>query len=280
MAYRSLLVHLGTDEGAAERLRVAIELARDQQAHLVGLAATGRFDLPLAVDPGTMAEGFLEAAWSAMRAQAAHAAEAFTLACTQAKLPSVETVVVEEDAATALVRHAHCSDLLLLGQVDRAAPGHRLASVVLESVLMDCARPVLVVPYAGRQKTVCRQPMVAWDDSREAARAVADALPLLRRAECVHVLAWREGAHEETVPLAARLQSLRQWLAWHGVRAETAVEVTTIDIADAMLSRAADLDADLLVMGAYGHRRLAERLLGGATRGLLDSMTLPVLMSH
>ena len=93
-------------------------------------------------------------------------------------------------------------------------------------------------------------------------------------------LAWREGAYEETVPLAERLQALRQWLAWHGVRAETAVEVTTIDIADAMLSRAADLEADLLVMGAFGHRRLAERLLGGATRGLLDSMTLPVLMSH
>ena len=280
MAYRSLLVQLGADQGAAERLRVAIELARDQQAHLVGLAATGRLDLPVAVDPGTMAEGFLEAAWSAMRAQAADAAQAFTNACAQAKLHSVETVVVEEDAATALVRHAHCSDLVLLGQVDRAAPGHRLANAVLESVLVDCARPVLVVPYAGRQQAVARQPMVAWDDSREAARAVADALPLLRRADCVHVLAWRESALEETVPLAVRLQSLRQWLAWHGVRAETAVEVTTIDIADAMLSRAADLQADLLVMGAYGHRRLAERLLGGATRGLLDSMTLQVLMSH
>ena len=280
MAYRSLLVQLGADGGAAERIRVAIALARDQQAHLVGLAATGRLDLPVAVDAGTMAEGFLEVAWSAMRAQATEAAQAFTNACAQAKLPSVETVVVDEDAATALVRHAHCSDLLLLGPVDRAAPGHRLASAVLESVLVDCARPVLIVPYAGRQQAVARKPMVAWDDSRESARAVADALPLLRRAECVHVLAWREGAYEETVPLAERLQALRQWLAWHGVRAETAVEVTTIDIADAMLSRAADLEADLLVMGAFGHRRLAERLLGGATRGLLDSMTLPVLMSH
>ena len=280
MAYRSLLVQLGADEGCPERIRIAIELARDQQAHLVGLAATGRFDLPLAVDPGTMAEGFLEAAWSAMRQQATAAAQVFTDACAQAKLHSVETVMAEEDVAAALVRHAHCSDLVLLGQVDRARQGHRLASEVLESVLVGCARPTLVVPYAGRHRALSRRPMVAWDDSREASRAVADALPLLSRAECVHVLAWREGAYEETVPLAARLQSLRQWLAWHGVRAETAVEVTTIDIADAMLSRAADLDADLLVMGAYGHRRLTERLLGGATRGLLESMTLPVLMSH
>ena len=280
MAYRSLLVQLGADEGAAERTRVAIELARDQQAHLVGLAATGRLDLPVAVDPGTMAEGFMEAAWAAMRAQAAEAVQAFTAACAQAQLHSVETVVAEEDAATAFVRHAHCSDLVVLGQVNPSSPGHRLASQVLEWVLMGCARPVLVVPYAGRQRAVAQRPMVAWDDSREAARAVADALPLLRRADCVQVLAWREQVYEDTVPLAARLRSLQQWLAWHGVRAETAVEVTTVDIADAMLSRAADLDADLLVMGAYGHRRLAERLLGGATLGLLQSMTLPVLMSH
>jgi nucleotide-binding universal stress UspA family protein len=280
MAYRSLLVQLGTDEGAPERMRVAVELARDQQAHLVGLAATGRLDLPVAVDAATMAAGFIDAAWEAMRAQAAEATRAFTAACAQAGLHSVETVVAEEDMATSFVRHAHCSDLVLLGQVNHAGPGHRLASQVLEWILMGSARPVLVVPYAGRQKAVAQRPMVAWDDSREAARAVADALPLLRRAECVHVLAWREQTHEEMVPLAARLRSLQQWLAWHGVRAETSVEVTTIDIADAMLSRAADLDADLLVMGAYGHRRLAERLMGGATRGLLESMTLPVLMSH
>jgi nucleotide-binding universal stress UspA family protein len=280
MAYRSLLVQLGADAACPERVKVAIALARDQGAHLVGLAATGRLDLPVAVDAATMSAGLIEAAWSAMRTQAALAAQSFTDACTNARLRSVEAVVVEEDAAAALVRHAHCSDLVLLGQVDRDAPGHRMASEVLETVLMGCARPVLVVPYAGRQAAVSQRPMVAWDDSREAARAVADALPLLRRAECVQVLAWREGPDEDTVPLAARLQALQQWLAWHGVRAETAVEVTTIDIADAMLSRAADLDADLLVMGAYGHRRLAERLLGGATRGLLQSMTLPVLMSH
>lgn len=280
MVYRSLLVQLGSDDGAAERMRMAIELSRDQQAHLVGLAATGRFDLPVSIEPATMAGGFMEAAWAAMRAQAAEATQAFTAACATAGLHSVETVVAEEDVVSAFVRHAHCSDLVLLGQVDLAAQGHRLASRVLEWVLMECARPALVVPYAGHHRAVAQRPMVAWDDSREAARALADALPLLRRAECVHVLAWREQAHEDTMPLALRLRALQQWLAWHGVRAETAVEVTTIDIADAMLSRAADLGADLLVMGAYGHRRLTDRLLGGATRSLLESMTIPVLMSH
>jgi nucleotide-binding universal stress UspA family protein len=280
MVYRSLLIQLGSDHGAAERTRLAIELARAHEAHLVGVAATGRLDLPIAVDPATMAEGFMEAAWAAMREQATLAAQAFNDACARANLRSVETHVIEDDEAATLVRLGHCSDLVLLGQVDPERPGHRMASSVVESVLVRCARPVLVVPYAGRHEAVSKRPMVAWDDSREAARALADALPLLRRAEVVQVLAWREGPDDDTVSLATRLRALKQWLAWHGVNAQATVEVSAIDIADAMLSRAADLQADLLVMGAYGHRRLAERLLGGATRGLLDSMTLPVLMSH
>ena len=79
---------------------------------------------------------------------------------------------------------------------------------------------------------------------------------------------------------APRLDALQHWLMWQGVSADVRIETTGVDIADAMLSRAADFGADLIVMGAYGHARWAERVLGGATRGLLASMTVPVLMSH
>jgi nucleotide-binding universal stress UspA family protein len=122
--------------------------------------------------------------------------------------------------------------------------------------------------------------MVAWDDSREAARAVSDALPLLRRAGQVQVVSWNEAGTEADTRLNERMDALRQWLTWQGVPAETRVETTAVSISDAMLSRAADLGADLVVMGAYGHSRWTERVLGGATRGLLTSMTVPVLMSH
>ena len=122
--------------------------------------------------------------------------------------------------------------------------------------------------------------MVAWNDSRGSARAVSDALPLLRLAKRVVVISWNEAGAIENKTLGPRLEALHRWLMWQGVSADVSVETTGIGIAEAMLSRAADLGADLIVMGAYGHARWAERVLGGATRGLLTSMTIPVLMSH
>jgi nucleotide-binding universal stress UspA family protein len=150
----------------------------------------------------------------------------------------------------------------------------------VEQVVLHSARPTLILPYAGRFDEVGQRVMVAWDDSREAARAVSDALPLLRHAGRVQVVSWVESGTTEHGTLRRRLDALHQWLMWHGVNAEVRVERTEIGIADAMLSRAADFGTDLIVMGAYGHARWAERVLGGATRGLLQTMTVPVLMSH
>jgi len=122
--------------------------------------------------------------------------------------------------------------------------------------------------------------MVAWDDSREAARALADSLPLLRRFGAVQLVAWNE-SDEDDATLRARLDAVCRWLARHEIEATARVEARpAAEIADAMLSRAADFEADLIVMGAYGHARWTERVLGGATRGILASMTVPVLMSH
>ena len=157
----------------------------------------------------------------------------------------------------------------------------RATREVVEQHVLHSARPTLILPFAneaGRIEKVGSQVLVAWDDSREAARAVADALPLLRRATHVQVISWNEAADETT--LRARLDALRRWLMWQGVVAEVQADTTPIDIAATMLSRAADMNADLIVMGAYGHARWAEWALGGATRGMLESMTVPVLMSH
>jgi nucleotide-binding universal stress UspA family protein len=163
-------------------------------------------------------------------------------------------------------------------------------------VVLHSARPTLILPCVSAVSAVSAvneasaardtarfdrigtQVLVAWDDSREAARAIADALPLLRRAARVQVISWHEA--DDGGAAAARLDALRRWLMWQGVVAEVQADTTPIDIADTMLSRAADMNADLLVMGAYGHARWAEWALGGATRGMLESMTVPVLMSH
>jgi len=160
-----------------------------------------------------------------------------------------------------------------------ASPGGQAARALVEQVVLQSARPTLVLPPVARQDTPGRNVLVAWDDSREASRAVWDALPLLRRAGQVQVTAWDESGPQSSF-LSERLQSLLQWLAWQGVAAQVNVEVPQTDVPSAILSRALDLGADLVVMGAYGHARWAERLLGGATRGLLDKAVVPLMMTH
>lgn len=280
MTYRSLLVLLDTDPRCAARTQLAIGLARTLDCHLVGLAPTGRVQFPITIESAAMVGDFVTQAWGLLNDAAQQAARQFREACEAAGLRSIETVVVEDDKALALVRHAHCSDLTLLGQADPDQPGHLLVRDMVEQVVLQSARPTLVLPYAGRFDSVGRRVLVAWDDSREATRAITDALPLLQRADQVQLLAWNEAGKAGDATLVPRLEAMQHWLMWHGVNAETSVETTGIGIAEAMLSRAADLDADLLVMGAYGHARLTELMLGGATRGLLAAMTLPVLMSH
>lgn len=280
MNFRSLLLLLDQDARCGERTRVAIDMARAFDCHLVGLAPTGRVQFPISVDGKGVAGDLAARAWGLLHQQADSAAARFRSACERAGLRSMETVVVEADKAQALIDHAHCSDLTILGQADPDSHDHLLQRDLVERVVLHSARPTLLLPCRGRIASVGRRALVAWDDSREATRAIADALPLLRRAEQVQLLTWRERGGDRTGPLDERLQTLRRWLAWHGVTADAQVETSDVGIADAMLSRAADLGADLLVMGAWGHNRLAERLLGGATRGLLDAMTLPVLMSH
>ena len=283
MTYRSLLLLLEPGAQCATRTQVALRLAKRLDCHLVGLAPTGLVDMPATAVAAASLADFAALAWDALREQAQQTAQEFRDACRAAGLKSFEAVVDEADKALSLVHHAHCSDLTVLTQADPGAPDHRVVQDLVEQVVLYSARPTLILPYAGRFATLGTNAMVAWDDSREAARALSDALPLLRMAERVQVISWNEpGAigPDDTTELRPRLDALRQWLLWQGVTAEVAVETSTIAIGEAMLSRAADLGADLIVMGAYGHARWTERMLGGATRGLLKAMTVPVLMSH
>ena len=160
------------------------------------------------------------------------------------------------------------------------APRHRWAQDLVEQVVLYSARPTLILPYAGRFDTIGTNVMVAWDDSRESARAVSDALPLLRLAKQVQVVSWNEAGAIEDKTLRPRLEALHRWLMWQGVSADVRVETTDVGIAKAMLSRAADLKTDLIVMGAYGHRPSTAHRLGGTTRSLLAAISVPVLMSH
>ena len=178
----------------------------------------------------------------------------------------------------AVTMHARYADLVVIGQPN-PDEGSGVEPGFAHRLVLAAGRPVLAVPYAGEFKTIGKRVLVAWNAGREATRAVTDAIPLLRTADEVTVTAVRPGrtpGHGE-VPGA----DIGLYLSRHGVRVKVAaIEATDIDVGNELLSRAADRSCDLIVMGAYGHSRVSELVLGGVTRTLFDSMTVPVLMSH
>lgn len=277
MSIRSILVHLDATPANTARTNIAVSLAQACSAHLTGLApvtgaALQNFQTAAALD------GYVAGASAALLGRADDLAQDFQLRCQAAGLVSFEALADKAPSPDSLLRQAQCADLLVLSQPDPSLPNYRQHLADVEELLLASARPVLLIPYTHPDPLRVRRVLVTWDGSRESVRAMTDALPLLRSAERVTLMHWRsepaEGAPQPG------LASLRQWLARHDVQAEVRDEVTTLAVGDALLNAASDHGADLVVMGAYGHARWAERLFGGVSRTLLQSMTVPVLMSH
>ena len=174
---------------------------------------------------------------------------------------------------------ARYADLAVIGQFDPSTPVPGMMPNFVETVALNSGRPVLVVPYAGEASGEFRRPLVAWDGGLPASRAITSALPLLRQAGTIDVVIFNPhtevGVHGEE-PGA----DLALYLARHGIQVNVVERTVSGAIGEALLSTAADLGSDLIVMGAYGHTRFREVLLGGVTRTVLGSMTVPVLMAH
>jgi nucleotide-binding universal stress UspA family protein len=276
MSYKTILVHITPDERCATRVESAIRLALRFDAHLVALYTLEHFVLPsyLLVQVG---EEIIQDQKEAAAAEMERAKADFIRRTSSAGIGNVEWRTASDDPVDAMVLHARYADLAVLGQ-SVVTDNLDIATGLPARVTLAAGRPVLILPSIGSFPTTGTRVLVAWDASREATRAVTDAIPLLKLASNVHVMSVdpRRGKHG-CMPGA----DIGLFLARHGVH----VEVTTdpgadIDVGNELLSRAADLSADLIVMGGYGHTRLREWVLGGATRTILQSMTVPVLMSH
>jgi nucleotide-binding universal stress UspA family protein len=281
VSYKDLLVVLDSEATARKRIAFAAALAERFSAHLIGLYQLptpeaprhfGYYD-PALIDP------FFAELREKSRSTAIKMREAFDHA-TGLRGLSAEWREIPEgpDADPAL--HARYADLTILGQLDPDRAETEMGRPRPEQVALASGRPVLIVPYAGHFHNVGRRVLIAWNATREAARALSDAMPLLTSAELVTVLTIdpREGprAHGELPGADIALH-----LARHGVKAQIERTVSAgLPVGEVLLSRAADLGVDLIAMGAYGHSRVREMLLGGATRSVLRSMTVPVLMSH
>lgn len=275
MSLKDLLVIADNDPTHAARLDIALALAAEHHAHLTGLHVMPPLtpiygDMPVPETVEKMQRLELEDA-------ARRAAAVFAERAGRATV-STEWRVAEGDIVRVASEHARYADLTVLPQgMDLGFASADLARLPQELAL-GVGRPVLVIPRYGSFPKVGGRVLVAWNGSREATRAVHDALPLLRRAEQVTVLSIDPDADaERRLPGA----DVSLHLTRHGVTVQAAtIAGADVAVGDLLLSYVADHDIDLIVMGAYGHTRLREMVLGGATRTLLRHMTVPVLMSH
>jgi nucleotide-binding universal stress UspA family protein len=276
MSYKTILVHCDAGKSVSHRLGVAAELAQRFGAHVVGLHVRRPFDAPVYFNGSLPMDDLFRIYEEGAKADETAAAATFEKAIKGKQL-STEWRMANGYPENEVALQARCADLVVLGQADpqpTATP-----SDLPETVALATGRPVLVVPYIGA-KPPGKVVLLCWNASREAARAAADSLPLLKAAEKVIVL-----AVDPATPHAGHGPEPRAdvaaWLSRHGVKVTVQRDVAPdSDVGAVVLSRAADHGADLIVMGIYGHSRLREMVLGGASRTLLHSMTVPVFMAH
>jgi nucleotide-binding universal stress UspA family protein len=276
MSYKTILVHCDANPKVAHRLAIAAELATRHGAHLIGAHIQEPFTVPPMFDSTVAMDDLFRAFEETTAADHAAAKAAFEKCMKGTNLSTAWRH--EEGYVDARLRvHARYADLVVLGQADRES------SVPLdlpEVMALSSGRPVLVVPHIGAPAKPAETVMLCWNASRESARAASDALPLLRAATNVIVLcidAHASSRGHGTEPGA----DVAAWLARHGVKVTVQRDVAADDdVGNTILSRAADHNAGLIVMGLYGHSRLREMVLGGASRTVLASMTVPVFVAH
>jgi nucleotide-binding universal stress UspA family protein len=278
MTYKTILVHCDASRTVDSRLAAAADVAQRFEARLVGLHAREPFEVASFVDGGMPIGTLLDAFKAGCDAAEKTAQTAYARATKGRNFPS-EWRVTEAFSDDALMVNGRYADLLVVGQADPDDPAGARNDLP-EAMAFATGRPILVVPQIGALSAVGKTVLLCWNASRESARAAADALPFLRAADRVIVLIVdpeisADGHGQE--PGA----DVALWLARHGVTVTVQRDVASdAGIGEIILSRAADFGADLIVMGIYGHSRLREMVLGGVSRTLLSSMTVPVLMSH
>ncbi|MDR3464572.1 MAG: universal stress protein [Xanthobacteraceae bacterium] len=274
---KDIVVKLERDAARDGVSDFAVSLAEIFEAHLTGVAF-GNAGIPSFVMPDVPSD-VLASVMAENETVARKAVERFEALIQRHRVAGEPRLIVEGDSGPpdALALIARRCDLSVVMQSDHHNGAHN--DLMIEAVLFNSGRPVVIVPYIHKGGVTLNRVICCWDGSRTAARAINDALPFLRRAKTVEIFIV---ANEKTkVQREIRGADIARHLARHGVTVE--IEITPaadIDVASIVLSHAADLSADMLVMGGYGHSRLREFMLGGVTRGILETMTVPVFMSH
>ncbi len=276
MSYKTILVHLNRASRAEAVLEPVVDMARKNEAHVIGVYLQPRIQAAIAVDTlGNTTMLLDEIKIEQGNAEA--------IAATFERLTRGQTFTAEwrnvpatmPDFAGNVIDQAMTADLVVASQHD---PDWSQSGQLdfPERLILESGRPVLTIPYVGHYKTIGQTVVVAWKQGRESSRAVFNALPIMKHAKIVHILQIAE--KRETLRPATELAAA---LARHDVKAELQMsQAIDQSIGNELLSRIADLGTDLLVMGAYGHSRMREYVFGGATRDVIKTMTVPTVFSH
>lgn len=270
MSIRTLVVHGDIDEPACARMALAIELARAHRSKLLAVFPLNGYSADF-LDAPYAPLASIERHVAAERRRAAEGATEFANKAQRAGVQA-EWKAVEGRPADVLATIGAAADIIVMS--DDGADG---ANELVPAVTLTSGRPVLCVPRGWTSPVCARRILVAWNGSREAARAASDALPLLQAAE--EVIVFSAGAAADG---CAEAQRGAAYLAAHHVTADIQYAVTSSDrdAGRAILKAATDSRADLIVMGIYGHHRWREWALGGATRTVLRSLPVPALLSY
>jgi nucleotide-binding universal stress UspA family protein len=273
---KDIAVLLPVDRPAGALIEYAASFAKLFEAHLDGIACVYQSMNPMIASEA--AAVVMAAQYEAGVGQAAIVLDQFEIATRNLDIPhdAKSTCNVSYAATRTVTAMARLYDLSIVAQPDRSNPSQ--TDFLSEAVLFGSGRPVLMVPYINRGPFRCDRVLICWDGGIPAARAVHDALPFLRKAETIDVVSINEDedAAGEVASTALIAHLARRDLAAQPYR----LTASSANIHNAILSLAADNSTDLIVMGGYGHSRLREFVLGGTTRGMFETLTVPALMSH
>jgi nucleotide-binding universal stress UspA family protein len=277
MALKDILVHTDDTQHCDKRVKIAIQLAKQNESGLTALFARADPDLK-GFEPN-MAKRYQahEALSEQIHDKYARLAEKAGVALNwiTAKLPSNLDQLMNQ-----VIQQAQQADMIIVGQYDAKRANGSVPEEMPEHLVLETGRPVLIIPYAGDFKTVGKKVVVAWTPERESVRALNDAIPLIREAKKVKVVAINPKKSDKRSS-SVTVEQAAAHLARHGIKVESDQFSTRgVDEGNLILNCLSDERADLLVMGAYGHHRFRELILGGVTRKIFQHMTTPVLMSH
>jgi nucleotide-binding universal stress UspA family protein len=277
MAIKEIIVHVDNTVACENRINTAIELATQHDAELTSIYVIPSYPMPTYYEAQISLEILAEVDKSAKKS-ARQAQRRYEKMAADAGL-AAKTIIEEDNLISVLSKHARYADLIVLGQDDEVDP-LSLGEALADNIVLEGGTPCLVIPCKSTNKQMGKRVLVAWNASREAARAIKDALPVLKRSESIELLSIDSDALE-VEENCDQGKDILAYLTRHGIVAEHYIERNKdLSPGDAILARVSETDADLIVMGAYGHSRLRETILGGATRKILKQMTVPVFISH